>query len=750
MATPPVPSVPDLERKVTAVLTASAGPIALGANFPIYGAGEIAVLVNGQQMASGWTLSSASGAPLPWADAQIMFDLPQTATITILGSRRPYTQETFIDGGATARALNLAFRRLTATDRELYDAMTREIAIRAATDDALRSLIGAAGIIETVNFASKTAVQIANIAIGAMFLQTAGYASSNDGGGGLYVRAVAQPSHDAWIQSSDGAFWELIPNGRVDWRQLGASTASADCGPAIRKALAFAMMLGVPLYGPPGVWTVGPDPAAPVADGNHVWCLRFGNNTRLSFAPGCIIKQANGAKSWQRCVTFGGEGNAASNIEVAGTLEVDANVANINAGDNNEHMHGVFIWNVTGAEFDSIVSRNARGDNLLIGGASEVTTFSDRIHIKRFNGKVAGRKNLVFHYADNLRIDYASLDNTGGGGPCYGADGDDTDQHCFDVEPDGYTGAKRYLQSIGYLYCAGSGVDFSASVSMANAEKFSVRIDHLVLNIIGRTGGAGPVKGWAQYGCDLSIGRLDIRGLNTAVGMEIYYGAKLSVDEAVIRGSCSTALAQIAAVSSGGWQRPNVRLGEITVINTHASGYGVQVQSADVHIDKLRAASTGGIPIVIQETSPSQATAAHVSLGEVHARDSGDAAVVSIASTGSVYSYVDIGDLFAEDSRGSKVSVILSIADSVACNGVMAHNVRNNAGVTSFAWGGSAKWCRIGVNQYICLGTPESQVPASVGAIAQNLSASNEDTVLYVKDASNNGGNTGWHPVPAT
>lgn len=52
-------------------------------------------------------------------------------------------------------------------------------------------------------------------------VNTCGYYSAGDGGGGVYSRVSSQPSHHGYFQSLDGAYWELAP-GSIDIRQFGA------------------------------------------------------------------------------------------------------------------------------------------------------------------------------------------------------------------------------------------------------------------------------------------------------------------------------------------------------------------------------------------------------------------------------------------------------------------------------------------------------------------------------------------------
>lgn len=82
---------------------------------------------------------------------------------------------------------------------------------------------GPAGIgSESLVFLTRTAATNAVIPalVGAIWTQ--GYSAAGDKGGGFYKRVVSEPSHAAKLQSTDGAWWELVPeNGGVAIEQFG-------------------------------------------------------------------------------------------------------------------------------------------------------------------------------------------------------------------------------------------------------------------------------------------------------------------------------------------------------------------------------------------------------------------------------------------------------------------------------------------------------------------------------------------------
>jgi hypothetical protein len=101
-------------------------------------------------------------------------------------------------------------------------------------------------------FDTKAEAEAATVPNDADGIRTLGYTSAGDGGGGLYKRVVAEPSHAGKIQSDDGAWWELAED-RVSIKQLGAiGDGSTSNTTALTNAIAVAVALAVPLFIPVG------------------------------------------------------------------------------------------------------------------------------------------------------------------------------------------------------------------------------------------------------------------------------------------------------------------------------------------------------------------------------------------------------------------------------------------------------------------------------------------------------------------
>lgn len=136
-APPPVPAMPDAERRTTYSITASTCNCAVG--FALYGdstdyANWLTVWVNGAQIAQtgNWTITSPTGQlstiPRPITDAVLTFAAPQTGTVQIVGARRPRRTSQFTENrGVAARDLNQIITDLETQNRENWDRSARTI-----------------------------------------------------------------------------------------------------------------------------------------------------------------------------------------------------------------------------------------------------------------------------------------------------------------------------------------------------------------------------------------------------------------------------------------------------------------------------------------------------------------------------------------------------------------------------------------------------------------------------------------------
>jgi hypothetical protein len=147
-APPPVPALPDTERRTTYSLSGSTCACAVG--FALYGDSTdvgnwISVWINGVQIAQtgNWAISSPTGSlatiPRPITDAILTFTAAQTGTVQIVGARRPRRVSQFAENrGVAARDLNQAVTDIEAQLRELWDRQARTV--QAPAGDTLNLL----------------------------------------------------------------------------------------------------------------------------------------------------------------------------------------------------------------------------------------------------------------------------------------------------------------------------------------------------------------------------------------------------------------------------------------------------------------------------------------------------------------------------------------------------------------------------------------------------------------------------------
>jgi hypothetical protein len=133
-APPPVPSLPDTERRTS--YSVAGTTCACAVNFALYGDAtdyqnwiEVylnGALVNYNDPTLGWVVTSPTG-PLasiarPITDAVLTFNSVQTGTVQIVGARRPRRTSQFNEStGVPARNLNQALTDIIAQNREVWD-----------------------------------------------------------------------------------------------------------------------------------------------------------------------------------------------------------------------------------------------------------------------------------------------------------------------------------------------------------------------------------------------------------------------------------------------------------------------------------------------------------------------------------------------------------------------------------------------------------------------------------------------------
>lgn len=140
-APPPVPALPDAERRTSYSISGSTCACAVG--FQLYGDGTdyanwLEVFVNGARItqSGNWTITSPTGSdlsrlPRPITDAVLTFTAAQTGTVQIVGARRPRRTSQFSESrGVAARDLNQVLTDIIAQNRENWD-KTNDVTGRA-------------------------------------------------------------------------------------------------------------------------------------------------------------------------------------------------------------------------------------------------------------------------------------------------------------------------------------------------------------------------------------------------------------------------------------------------------------------------------------------------------------------------------------------------------------------------------------------------------------------------------------------
>lgn len=554
---------------------------------------------------------------------------------------------------------------------------------------------------------------LANSAIGAMLI------AWKAAGVGAAVRTL-------WARMND------LPLSVFDYVQAGEDI-SIDAGPAIRRAFAT----GKPVRFYKANYVVDYDPASAFDDGGttrYSWCISIPTGATLIFEDGATIQAKAGQKNWNRTVVAVN----VSNFRIFGELKVDANVLNIGT-PNNEHMHGVFLFNATNFYIEAINSQNARGDNVYLGGTDNSRGTSDG-YIGRIAAKVAGRKNLVWQAIDNIDIGSAYLDNSSGGAAIYSGVADTTDGNCFDVEPDSFTGATRNSGTIGYLYTKGAGNDFTAGTTATQADNFVVNIGQWDCVIVPRS----TVPWHTHYGMTLNIGAWTVTGITaTAATAEFYYACRLNADTVKITGVRTDVNTPFFIAA---W---NATTPEIVIKHLDISGTGIGFENRDgfIKIGYYRARTTG-IAFWNRGTSGTAGIIADLVIDTLDMSDVGQpsgAGYGFLASMTTNQQSCRIGHIRFRDTRTPKLNYV-GYSGSGASAGVFLGTIDNNTTVPLIGYGGTDTFYRrsggVGTpGDFVVTGTPEAKITAPVGSFARRTDGG-AGTSIYVKESGT--GNTGW------
>ncbi|MCA1467226.1 hypothetical protein I6F09_04905 [Bradyrhizobium sp. IC3195] len=126
---------------------------------------------------------------------------------------------------------------------EFYLSSDMVTQINNAANDIIATIIA---LTNAADFASRAIAAGTTLPSGMTYLRTAGYATAGDGGGALYKKVGAQPTHSGKFQSADGAWWEVVYLGQpMNLLQFGAlGDDSTDDRAAIQGAIDFVSAAG--------------------------------------------------------------------------------------------------------------------------------------------------------------------------------------------------------------------------------------------------------------------------------------------------------------------------------------------------------------------------------------------------------------------------------------------------------------------------------------------------------------------------
>jgi hypothetical protein len=519
--------------------------------------------------------------------------------------------------------------------------------------------------------------------------------------------------------------------------------SSTDSGPGIRTAMAT---------GRPLIWnslyTVGPDPASPLASGFRTYALKAPTGSRWIMQHGAVIKQASGATSWMRTVDM----SAVNDVQVYGEIVIDANVENASV-TTNEHMHGLFIYNSKEIYIDAVNSYSARGDNILVGGDTDVL-YSDHIHIGRVRAKKAGRKNLTISLADNSSFGDCDLDNSTGGAAIYaGGIADSTDKHSIDIEPDVAALTRKFKISFGHVKTYGLGNDFTAGTTPADADNYLVNMTSFTSQI---SGSSSLVKSLQSNAITITVAGdlkvLDCAGTDRSI--EIGYAARISAANMKFTGSTLTAGGSLCYwhLAGGNANTPNITTGRLEVFNS--VGIGIESLSCNVNAQVVETScpNANGLLIAENVTTIEDGTAwvvNHLILRNTGVPTTG--AGVKLFHNGITGVRFTCNELSHYDTRGTKAGYAFETAQNDSRN-LCINSVFSPYFIPLVNYLGTDKYHRVcgssyqntgstTPGHYVGFGTPEGMVLAAIGSTYSRTDGG-AGTSFYVKQAGVS--NTGW------
>jgi hypothetical protein len=246
-----IPSIPFQDREVFYEPVTSTTDFAV--DFPIFGdASDIEVLVDDEVQATGWSLTSPSGAladlARPITDGVVEFDTGQSGVvITIRGKRQPRRTSQNTEGvPVTARQFNQFASDLIASQQEVVRDLSRATDVLEEIGDLssrLDDLELATDVAPnaTATYGSRAAAAAANVPVSRTAMVVLGYSALFDSPPAHYKEVSDVGTLYAWQFRTNGNTrrWQLVE--REPWVQhFGADiTGATNARPSVNNGLAY-------------------------------------------------------------------------------------------------------------------------------------------------------------------------------------------------------------------------------------------------------------------------------------------------------------------------------------------------------------------------------------------------------------------------------------------------------------------------------------------------------------------------------
>ncbi|MEK5280460.1 MULTISPECIES: glycosyl hydrolase family 28-related protein [Paenibacillus] len=529
---------------------------------------------------------------------------------------------------------------------------------------------------------------------------------------------------------SDGAVTsiKLDPetNGYVNVRSYGAvGNGIKDDTVAIQNAINAGNAKNKVVIFPPGVYKVssGHMRNPSVLDW---WCLRIPAKTNLSFEAGSKLVLAPNPPSDTRVLVI----LNASNITIAGTLEIDGSASTVKTAVNDQ-LHGLFISSSQNITIESVYSHDCYGDNIFVGGTEEIPSVN--VHIGYARCETAGRKNFVVHFVDQLHVNRAVLNNSRGGAPGF------TGANSLDLEPDVFKGTRSFYQRFDSLTTIGFGNDLSAGLTDAIARLWTLDIGSLDMRV---SGSVSPAL--LSYGLTLKINHLAIRSTDHKAnfGLQTIYSQFIDIASAKFDGIGGPAI--YAAFNAAGG-KPRLHIGSLGMYGSGSTlASGVRIDGGDLYVGTMDAQDLTGSTLHLFTTeSDVMAT-----VDNMIVRNSGTNQVVLVSSYGAAKPSLRLNNVAVFDTRAVKVKRILEFETLIGMQGTSLGTLYNPYSLPEWfsTYGNFKRAIRLTGGAvlpavFIVEGSPEGVVTAPVGSLAMRTDGTAQAT-LYVKESGSAA--SGW------